>query len=211
MKKARALTDRVAEKSVTVPSGCVEWTGQIDRNGYGRIWVSGRGKQFAHRIAYELSFGPIPSGLIVCHKCDNNRCVNPYHLFVGTQSDNLSDMTAKGRRAIGEKLGQSKISINVVEKIRSLRGVHSTAAIAEMFGVSPATVCRVQLGRSWAHVKFDDEYSSQLMKEGETCKNGHGRGGNSSYLSAGGNLVCRLCRRKSDKRRREKNRSLRDG
>lgn len=74
---------------------CWLWTGS-QRDGYGRLLFQGRFK-LAHRVAWELTNGPIPDGLYVCHTCDNPPCVRPAHLFVGSQQDNLNDMVAKGR------------------------------------------------------------------------------------------------------------------
>lgn len=84
------------------PNGCWEWVGKIKvgkEGGYG-IFRDMR----AHRYSWELFNGLIPDKLIICHKCDNRKCVNPDHLFLGTQFDNMKDMTKKGRRAYGEKV-----------------------------------------------------------------------------------------------------------
>jgi hypothetical protein len=80
---------------VTLGDGCWE-RGGSDRHGYGLISIHNR-QQLAHRYSWELHNGPIPTGINVCHHCDNPRCVRPDHLFLGTQKDNLRDMSAKGR------------------------------------------------------------------------------------------------------------------
>ena len=87
--------DTLIERSSRTASGCWEFVG-ANRLGYGRIWTGERVAD-VHRLAWELTSGPIPPGMVVCHKCDNPPCFNPDHLFVGTQGDNLRDMAAKGR------------------------------------------------------------------------------------------------------------------
>ena len=83
------------------PDDCWEWQGAMNRYGYGRVYWPKRGPVLAHRVAYELEHGPIPEGLFVCHHCDNRRCVNELHLFLGTARDNALDMMAKGRWSCG--------------------------------------------------------------------------------------------------------------
>ena len=75
--------------------GCWEWLGGCDSKGYGRVWRNGR-RQGAHRVAYELTHGPIEKGKYACHHCDNKTCVKPDHIFIGTQKDNMQDWTRKG-------------------------------------------------------------------------------------------------------------------
>lgn len=84
----------------TTDDDCWGWVGATQHPGYGRIGVGGGGNVgFAHRVSWELHNGPTPNGLFVLHRCDNPPCTNPRHLFLGTQQENLKDMTAKGRNA----------------------------------------------------------------------------------------------------------------
>lgn len=94
--------ERFESRLLETTSGCLEWTGSRNADGYGSA-TRGRSSALAHRLAWELAYGPIPQGRLVCHRCDNPPCCNPEHLFLGTQSDNMRDMAAKGRSS-GQKV-----------------------------------------------------------------------------------------------------------
>lgn len=142
------------------PDECWEWQAS-GVSGYGTIGVGGRagGKVLAHRLSWELHSGPIPDseehhGTVVLHTCDNRKCVNPAHLRLGTQSDNVRDMDAKGRRKNtphhGEKHGNAKLTDEAVRFIR--KSNLPQKKLAEMFGVSKYPIYRIKSGKGWTHV-----------------------------------------------------------
>lgn len=106
--KPKPIQERLWPKVDTTGGvdSCWEWLAAKKQGGYGKIGIGGKygGWVLAHRVAWELENGQIPSGLVVCHKCDNPGCCNPSHLFLGTQPDNLADMRRKGRDCRGERM-----------------------------------------------------------------------------------------------------------
>lgn len=136
------------------PSGCWLWRGFITKYGYGRVGHAGKYRQ-AHRASWEVHREPIPDGMDVLHECDVRSCINPDHLFLGTDIDNIADMDAKGRRYVlrGEEQGSAILTEADVREIRSRPRDRGTGnALAEEFGVSPSLISLVRLGKAWSHV-----------------------------------------------------------
>ncbi len=136
-------------------SGCWQWTGRIDSAGYGRFrGAKHLSSQLAHRNAWEFANRRrVPEGLHVLHQCDNRRCCNPVHLFLGTHQDNMDDRNKKGRQARlrGETSGTAKLTASQVEDVRRrLATGDAQTAIARDYGVSPSTIHLIKTGRNWA-------------------------------------------------------------
>lgn len=149
------LAARLEAKSIPEPnSGCLLWTAHVDYRGYGRLMVDGKGR-FAHRLSYECAKGPIPPGLFVCHHCDVPSCINPNHLFVGTQFDNMADMVAKGRWGgaprHGERNPSAKLTASAVRIIRA--STLPGKILGAQFGVTRHAVDAVRNGKAWASVE----------------------------------------------------------
>ena len=127
-------------------TGCLEWQGRKDKDGYGH--TSYTGKQYgAHRIAYQLAYNvELASNQLVCHSCDNPPCINADHLFLGTHIDNMRDMVAKGRHA--SKLSER----NVYEIQEMLRCGEKQNEIAQMFDVGHVTIHSIAIGKQWARL-----------------------------------------------------------
>lgn len=135
---------------------CWEWTRARASNGYGSVW-DGSKSQLAHRVAWVLTNGIIEDGMFVCHTCDNRGCVNPDHLFLGTNTDNMRDCVAKGRNFVprGELAKNSKLTDQKVLEIRSLwaakSGIKQTE-LAKIHNVKSSVISRVVNNKCWRHV-----------------------------------------------------------
>ncbi len=131
-------------------TGCFLWLGTRTWNGYGHFKLDGKPRR-AHRLAWELTNGAIPGDLQVLHRCDVRECVNPDHLFLGTQADNIVDRDAKGRGvwSPGAKNGQAKLTPAQVSEIRRLAAIRSQASIARDFGMSKAATCLIVNRKRW--------------------------------------------------------------
>jgi len=132
-------------------SDCVLWTGDTSKNGYGRLFWK-RKSHRVHRLVWEIHNGPIPAGMLICHRCDVRFCINPTHLFLGTNADNTADMIRKGRLRVakGEESGHAKLTEQAVRAIRFSRTPRSV--LAEKFGVTVTTIGDILHRKSWRHL-----------------------------------------------------------
>ena len=128
-----------------VSSGCWEWNKPLSNNGYGSMWVKPK-LLMSHRLSYMIHKGPIGPGLVICHTCDNPKCVNPDHLWSGTIADNNKDRHVKGRTA-------SKLTEKQVLEIRKqyASGAFGTT-LAKQLNVNNATVYNVINRETWQHI-----------------------------------------------------------
>jgi hypothetical protein len=174
------IIDRIFERiKINEETGCWEWQGRRDKDGYGKLyWVNPNTDarfQRAHRVAFDVFCGPIVDNLMVCHSCDNPRCVYPLHLWQGTARDNKLDCCAKGRAYVaegdehfyrrhpeailrGEQRGQSKLTDEIVREIRHRKESRNCTIrvlekqLAQEFGVCVGTIKKAMWGQKWKHV-----------------------------------------------------------
>lgn len=139
----------------TSSTGCYLWPKvYAGKRGYGSVFVNGK-RYAAHRIAWMLVNGDIPDGLLVCHRCDIRNCVNPYHLFLGTDADNSRDRDKKGRAAPhdGENNGRHKLTAAMVVALRQARiDGASFRELGLRFGVTNVTARNAVVGATWKAV-----------------------------------------------------------
>ncbi len=140
MKHAQSPQQYLSDRSLlNEDTGCIEWTICLDSDGYGIC--SGvkhsLGERSAHRLAYRIHHGEIPDGIMVCHTCDNRRCVNPEHLFLGTHQDNMDDMVKKGRARAGIYLAKE-----VLYQVTAAKGTMTQREACARFNVGKGTIWR---------------------------------------------------------------------
>ena len=144
-KQAKTPEDYLAQRTrIDDETGCHLFTGVLDRDGYGQVHAAATAKQLkvtrAHQMAYKTFVGDYEKGLLVCHTCDNPTCINPDHLFVGTNNDNVQDMVKKGRARSG-----SKPKVNY-EEVLAVKGEMNCFEASEKFAISFSRVCQIWRG-----------------------------------------------------------------
>lgn len=157
-KKRLPESERFASKFTPEPNtGCWLWLGGLDQDGYGKF-TTWRGSKWANIGAHRFSIGfhgaPVPPGMLVCHHCDNPACVNPDHLYIGTPKDNASDIDRRGRRPLGERAPNAKLTRATVSSARALLASGmSVSAASRALSVNVRTLSDVARGVSWSHVQ----------------------------------------------------------
>ena len=137
---------------VREPTACWNFLGGLSASEYGTFSAISE-KFYAHRISYFLFHGKIPDGLLVRHKCDNPRCVNPYHLETGTTADNMMDRKIRNRVPMGIRNGNAKLTEDSVRQI--LVDKRRAPALAREYGVSSDTILRIRKNQQWKHIPRD--------------------------------------------------------
>lgn len=139
------------------PDECWGWTGAKADKGYGHLTSGGENgpNVGAHRLSWEIHFGEIPGGLLVCHHCDNPPCTNPRHLFLGTVADNSQDSVRKGRNRNPSFPGQTHPNSKLTdENIRDIRASEETnASLGRRLRVTAAAVAKARYGKNWGHLE----------------------------------------------------------
>lgn len=164
MNKKISTEERFFNKVKKQVNGCWLWVGaKTGSNKYGYFHLSAKeGCVFAHRYSFELSKGPIPEGMLVCHTCDIPTCVNPDHLFLGTHKENAIDRSKKGRNKCFKKLNDDDVKIIKSSTI-------SQNKLSKQFNVSRRTIASIQYGETWSDIKSDDSisytFSCQICKQ----------------------------------------------
>lgn len=145
------LPQRISSK-IIVTDDCWIWKASRFPNGYGQCKCDGKNWK-AHRLVYTLLVGQIPENLLLLHRCDNRRCVNPAHLWAGTHQENMDDSAAKGRKG-GEANPNSKLSAQEVREIRDLCAsrLFQRIEIARFYGITGTMVGYIRDGANWKGV-----------------------------------------------------------
>lgn len=160
MSRSRAPLHVRFWRQVKKGPGCWEWIGALHESGYGLIGRGGRGEGLirAHRLSWELAGNALPDDKFLLHKCDNRKCVNPAHLFVGTNQDNVDDMWSKGRGKLpphktGAANGNSKYSAMQIRGAKQMLDAGFTVSfVAKSTGISRPHVHRISKGETWKHL-----------------------------------------------------------
>lgn len=155
MPAKREAIERFKEKVIVAESGCHEWTAGLNPKGYGQFKPNPCESWQAHRWIYHYFNPETPISLYILHKCDNRKCVNPEHLYAGTQQDNMDDMYERGRNVHvrGEAVGTTYLTEKQVSNIKGLHAIGlQPKLLAKIFNSKATTICSIVTGKVWGHV-----------------------------------------------------------
>jgi predicted XRE-type DNA-binding protein len=167
------LIERFESQINKIENGCWLWTGEIASHGGGILRIGNNQQLSAYRLSYEIYTGEIPGDLCVCHSCDIRACVNPQHLWLGTQQENIQDALQKGRmNNRGENNARSKLQEDQVIEIITLykTGNYSQQQLGDMFGVAHTIISGIITGKNWKHLDIDRSFRKGRGSSGD--KNG---------------------------------------
>ena len=154
MAKRKSITERLLSNIEIVPwSGCWIWMASCYSGRYGVLSVGMKNKR-AHRVSWETFKGPIPEGMKVLHQCDIPCCINPSHLFIGTDADNMKDRDAKERQCKGADHPHSKLTPESAKRLLEFRRTHSLSETGKMFGVTRQRVWQLERGIKCKHLQL---------------------------------------------------------
>lgn len=165
---ASVIKDYLSSRIEVDSNECWNWKKSLAGNRYGCAWIDGK-RISAHRASFQEFIGDIPEGMCVCHKCDNTRCINPSHLFLGTQKDNMRDASRKNRFThhkgfflSGENHRMAKLSEKeVVSIIDRLNLGETQISIAKDFGINQSTISDIKRKKHWKHIGDSNEMQMQ--------------------------------------------------
>lgn len=145
----KTYKERFFEKiDVKGPDDCWLWKGSKDQKGYGIFRDTPAHTIRSHRYMYMLELGEIPEKMLICHKCDNPSCVNPAHLFIGTDADNMIDMVKKNRHSSGK--WDNKLRVDDILDVRASN--RSRKELAKFYGVSVSAIEMIKMRKNWKHI-----------------------------------------------------------
>jgi hypothetical protein len=152
------LINHIFSRTIITKSGCREWQGYKLKSGYGRIWFNGK-PELLHRVIYTINKGIIPDKMYVCHHCDNPSCVNPEHLFIGTQKDNMKDCRNKGRTTKGFQNSSTIVTHEKrIELLQMILKGFKYKIIANKYGISRTRVSQIALKNGIKKRKIKKEF-----------------------------------------------------
>jgi hypothetical protein len=196
-----STAERFWAKAAQPAEGCWEWQAATGPPGYGRFWMGGQ-MQLAHRVAWELTHGPIPDGMFVCHRCDNPPCVRPDHLFLGTPHENILDAAAKRRMHKGYVLTEDDVA--------AIRLSQDTdRELAARYGVAVGTIGDVLWGRTWPNGPWPEGTAPltrrrPVRRVATHCGKGHEWTETNTWISPKGKRACRACNRENQAKQRQR-------